>query len=199
MHHDVNRMRFQIADGVRDENSQARLTSERMTRTMTAPMVALMMSRTALPPRLTPSCGNIQLATSAPMMPITMFPISPKPAPRTIRPASQPAIAPITSAAKIPIDNASLKSPVGSILVEKPRRSRRPGSSFDQNKQASPPPHGPDVQCRARTLSSMFLQFSTSLRDAQVPVSVREYLTQMEALNDVVAEQTVVNFYYLWH
>ncbi len=59
---------------------------------ITAPMVALTMSRTALPPRLTPSCGNSQLATSAPMMPITMLPISPKPAPRTISPASQPAI-----------------------------------------------------------------------------------------------------------
>ena len=47
-----------------------------------------------------------QLATSAPMMPITILPISPKPAPRTISPASQPAIAPITSAAKIPIDIA---------------------------------------------------------------------------------------------
>src|SRR6266566_17245 len=43
----------------------------------------------------------------------------------------------------------------------------------------------------------MFLQFFTSLRDAQVPVSLREYLTLMEALNVDLAEQTVENFYYL--
>ena len=29
----------------------------------------------------------------------------------------------------------------------------------------------------------MFLQFFTSLRDAQVPVTLREYLTLMEALD----------------
>jgi len=40
----------------------------------------------------------------------------------------------------------------------------------------------------------MFLQFFTSLRDAQVPVSLREYLTLMEALNVDLAEQTVENF-----
>src|ERR1700694_2091566 len=43
----------------------------------------------------------------------------------------------------------------------------------------------------------MFLQFFTSLRDAQVPVTLREYLTLMEALNADIAEQTVENFYYL--
>src|SRR3979490_226141 len=43
----------------------------------------------------------------------------------------------------------------------------------------------------------MFLQFFTSLRDAQVPVTLREYLTLMEALNAGLAEQTVENFYYL--
>src|SRR5580704_10644713 len=43
----------------------------------------------------------------------------------------------------------------------------------------------------------MFLQFFTSLRAAQVPVSLREYLTLMEALNADLAEQTVENFYYL--
>src|SRR3981081_3669617 len=43
----------------------------------------------------------------------------------------------------------------------------------------------------------MFLQFFTSLRDAQVPVTLREYLTLMEALNADLAEQTVENFYYL--
>src|ERR1044072_33389 len=43
----------------------------------------------------------------------------------------------------------------------------------------------------------MFLQFFTSLRDAQIPVTLREYLTMMEALSADLAEQTVENFYYL--
>jgi uncharacterized protein with von Willebrand factor type A (vWA) domain len=43
----------------------------------------------------------------------------------------------------------------------------------------------------------MFLQFFTSLRDAQVPVTLREYLTLMEALDADLAEQSVDNFYYL--
>src|SRR6202047_4669750 len=43
----------------------------------------------------------------------------------------------------------------------------------------------------------MFLQFFTSLRDAQVPVTLREYLTLMEAIDADLAEQTVENCYYL--
>src|SRR6478609_4077439 len=43
----------------------------------------------------------------------------------------------------------------------------------------------------------MFLQFFTSLRDAQVPVTLREYLTLMEAIDADLAEQTVENFYCL--
>src|ERR1700745_2309627 len=43
----------------------------------------------------------------------------------------------------------------------------------------------------------MFLQFFTSLRDAQVPVTLREYLTLMEALDADLSDQTVENFYYL--
>src|SRR5271163_4017490 len=43
----------------------------------------------------------------------------------------------------------------------------------------------------------MFLQFFTSLREAQVPVTLREYLTLMEALDADLADQTVENFYYL--
>ena len=43
----------------------------------------------------------------------------------------------------------------------------------------------------------MFLQFFTSLREAQVPVSLREYLTLIEALDADLAEQSVENFYYL--
>ena len=44
---------------------------------------------------------EIAKALSAPMMPITILPSRPKPAPRTINPASQPAMAPISSAARI--------------------------------------------------------------------------------------------------
>jgi uncharacterized protein with von Willebrand factor type A (vWA) domain len=43
----------------------------------------------------------------------------------------------------------------------------------------------------------MFLQFFTSLRDAQVPVSLREYLTLMEALDADLASQSIEDFYYL--
>ena len=46
-------------------------------------------------------------------------------------------------------------------------------------------------------LSIMFLQFFTSLRDAQVPVTLREYLTLMAALDADLAEQSIENFYYL--
>src|SRR5581483_5800073 len=43
----------------------------------------------------------------------------------------------------------------------------------------------------------MFLQFFTSLRDAQIPVTLREYLTLMEALDANLADQSVEHFYYL--
>ncbi len=43
----------------------------------------------------------------------------------------------------------------------------------------------------------MFLQFFTSLRDAQVPVTLREYLTLMEALDADLANQSIEDFYYL--
>jgi len=43
----------------------------------------------------------------------------------------------------------------------------------------------------------MFLQFFTSLREAQVPVTLREYLTLMEAVDADLAEQSVEGFYYL--
>src|SRR5689334_5676092 len=54
-----------------------------------------------------------------------------------------------------------------------------------------------DLRPRAGNLSGMFLQFFTSLRDAQVPVTLREYLTLMEALDADLADQSVDNFYYL--
>ena len=43
----------------------------------------------------------------------------------------------------------------------------------------------------------MFLTFFTALKDAQVPVTLREYLTLMEALDSHVADTTVEDFYYL--
>ena len=43
----------------------------------------------------------------------------------------------------------------------------------------------------------MFLNFFTSLKDAQVPVTLREYLTLMEALDRDLADMSVDNFYFL--
>ena len=43
----------------------------------------------------------------------------------------------------------------------------------------------------------MFLRFFTELRQAKVPVSLREYLTLMEALDKQVIERTVDDFYHL--
>lgn len=43
----------------------------------------------------------------------------------------------------------------------------------------------------------MFLNFFTSLRAAQVPVTLREYLTLMEALDRDLAGKSVQDFYYL--
>ena len=48
-----------------------------------------------------------------------------------------------------------------------------------------------------RERHAMFLQFFTSLRQAHVPVTLREYLTLMEALEADLAGQNVENFYYL--
>src|SRR6187401_2704283 len=54
-----------------------------------------------------------------------------------------------------------------------------------------------DASGAAGNLYPMFLQFFTSLRDAQVPVTLREYLTLMEALDANLADQSVEHFYYL--
>ena len=43
----------------------------------------------------------------------------------------------------------------------------------------------------------MFLNFFTSLKDAQIPVTLREYLTLMQALDRDLADMSVENFYYL--
>ena len=43
----------------------------------------------------------------------------------------------------------------------------------------------------------MFLNFFTALREAQVPVTLREYLTLMEALDSDLAGTSVDDFYYL--
>src|SRR3954470_18872703 len=43
----------------------------------------------------------------------------------------------------------------------------------------------------------MFVQFFTELKSAGVPVTLREYLTLMEAMERDLAERRVVDFYYL--
>jgi len=43
----------------------------------------------------------------------------------------------------------------------------------------------------------MFLTFFTELRAAKIPVTLREYLTLMEALDEDLAEKKVEDFYYL--
>jgi len=48
-----------------------------------------------------------------------------------------------------------------------------------------------------RERDTMFLQFFTSLRQANVPVTLREYLTLMEALDAGLPDHSVENFYYL--
>src|SRR3984893_6304591 len=46
-------------------------------------------------------------------------------------------------------------------------------------------------------IDRMFLTFFTALKDAQVPVTLREYLTLMEALDQDLAGTSVEDFYYL--
>src|SRR3569623_1398843 len=53
------------------------------------------------------------------------------------------------------------------------------------------------AQPPVRERRTMFQQFFTSLRQAHVPVTLREYLTLMEALDADLAEHNVENFYYL--
>jgi len=48
-----------------------------------------------------------------------------------------------------------------------------------------------------RERHAMFLQFFTSLRQAKVPVTLREYLTLMEALDAGLAGYSAEHFYYL--
>ena len=43
----------------------------------------------------------------------------------------------------------------------------------------------------------MFLAFFTELRAAKVPVTLREYLTLLDALDRDLAEKSVEDFYYL--
>ncbi|MDP3299006.1 MAG: VWA domain-containing protein, partial [Phenylobacterium sp.] len=43
----------------------------------------------------------------------------------------------------------------------------------------------------------MFMQFFTELRQAKVPVSLKEYLMLMEGLDKMVIDRTVEDFYYL--
>jgi uncharacterized protein len=46
-------------------------------------------------------------------------------------------------------------------------------------------------------VAPMFLTFFTSLKEAQVPVTLREYLTLMQALDQDLADKSVEDFYYL--
>jgi len=43
----------------------------------------------------------------------------------------------------------------------------------------------------------MFMRFFTELRDAKVPVSLKEYLMLMEALDKSVIDRSVEDFYFL--
>ena len=43
----------------------------------------------------------------------------------------------------------------------------------------------------------MFIDFFLKLREARIPVSLREYLTLIEAVNAGLANYDVLNFYYL--
>jgi len=46
-------------------------------------------------------------------------------------------------------------------------------------------------------ISAMFLQFFSNLREAQIPVTLREYLSLLEAVDADLADQSVEHFYYL--
>src|SRR5664279_4902884 len=61
-----------------------------------------MISETIPEPMTMPSFGNSRLATNAPAMPTRMSPMMPKPVPRTILPASQPAIRPTNKITRMP-------------------------------------------------------------------------------------------------
>ena len=43
----------------------------------------------------------------------------------------------------------------------------------------------------------MFMRFFTELREAKVPVTLKEYLMLMEALDKVVIDRSVEDFYFL--
>ena len=43
----------------------------------------------------------------------------------------------------------------------------------------------------------MFMRFFTELREAKVPVTLKEYLILMEAMDKQVIDRTVDDFYYL--
>src|SRR5665647_1328759 len=50
---------------------------------------------------------------------------------------------------------------------------------------------------RGRILRAMFVNFFTELKSAGVPVTLREYLTLMEAMQADLASRRVEDFYYL--
>jgi hypothetical protein len=69
-------------------------TTLRTSRSKTAPTVARAISLTRPTPIRIPNWGNSQAPIKAPTIPTMMSPTTPKPAPRTSCPASQPATSP---------------------------------------------------------------------------------------------------------
>src|SRR5436305_625365 len=49
----------------------------------------------------------------------------------------------------------------------------------------------------ARRIRRMFMRFFTELRQAKVPVTLKEYLALMEGMDKGVIDRTVEDFYYL--
>ncbi len=72
-------------------------TSLMVNSSKSAPMVAFTIAATKPTPRWIPSRGSTQLPMKAPMMPTMRSPTSPNPVPRTICPASHPAMSPTSN------------------------------------------------------------------------------------------------------
>src|SRR5512144_1518007 len=67
---------------------------------------------------------------------------------------------------------------------------RRPCASTEARNRRSPHANGWDRR-------AMFVNFFLELRRARVPVSLREYLTLLEAMGKGIADYSVDDFYYL--
>src|SRR4029077_14908469 len=91
-----------LFEGINDERSPQARASRMIVRNRAAPSVALITARINPEPRLMPSRGKSQLAMNAPTMPMAISPIRPVLAPRTILPASQPAMRPTSRMMRMP-------------------------------------------------------------------------------------------------